>query len=242
MASEISTFQWIEILQDKTLTKETNISIFQILYDFDDQKAYASQIGRIMGSNSKVPHGTINLEIGRYAKRIGKKYDINYTERSKSTYKYWDLFFNGWDEGKFFVWQLKEPLKKALEETELTGEEKYSEEISFDNQEKLFEGAKRKIVVNAYERNYKVRQLCIKEFGNSCAVCEFNFEEHYGELGKDFIHVHHLTPISQIGKNYEVDPTKDLRPVCPNCHSMLHRKEPPISIEELKLILKYKSE
>lgn len=61
-----------------------------------------------------------------------------------------------------------------------------------------------------------------------------NFDEVYGELGKGFIHVHHLLPVAQLGKQYEVDPIADLRPVCPNCHAMLHRRNPPLSINELK--------
>jgi 5-methylcytosine-specific restriction protein A len=69
-------------------------------------------------------------------------------------------------------------------------------------------------------------------------VCDFNFEAKYGEIGSGFIHVHHLTPLANIGKEYEVDSIRDLRPVCPNCHAMLHKKYPPYSIEELKSICK----
>jgi 5-methylcytosine-specific restriction enzyme A len=56
-----------------------------------------------------------------------------------------------------------------------------------------------------------------------------------GDIGKGFIHVHHLTQLSDIGQGYEVDPVKDLRPVCPNCHAMLHKKNPPYTIDEIKL-------
>ncbi len=56
----------------------------------------------------------------------------------------------------------------------------------------------------------------------------------YGQIGEGFIHVHHLKPLSEIGQEYEVDPIEDLRPVCPNCHAMLHRKKPPYTIEQLK--------
>ncbi len=48
--------------------------------------------------------------------------------------------------------------------------------------------------------------------------------------------MHHLKQLSEVGEEYEVDPIKDLRPVCPNCHSMLHRKRLALSIEELKEI------
>jgi 5-methylcytosine-specific restriction protein A len=236
MATILTASQWTEILQDHSLTKPLDLAIFQTLYSFEGYMAYASQVGRILGY-TKVPHGVLNLEVGNYAKRIAKHYNINFTERSKQKLKYWDLFFEGWDEDKFFVWQLRPELIEALEETGFTGEEQYPDEIPIDNEESLFEGAKRTIIVNAYERNSKARQLCIEHYGTTCSVCNFEFEKKYGEHGKDFIHVHHLTPISDIGKHYEVDPIKDLRPVCPNCHAMLHRVEPTLTIEELKSLL-----
>lgn len=104
----------------------------------------------------------------------------------------------------------------------------YPEEVSNE----LKEGSKKTIIVNSYERNLKARSECIKEYGVSCTVCGFNFEETYGKRGKGFIHVHHIVPISDIGDEYQVDPIRDLRPVCPNCHAMLHRKG-NISIKEL---------
>jgi hypothetical protein len=115
-------------------------------------------------------------------------------------------------------------------------DEHLAEEFSESTSEQLFEGAKRTITINAYERNPKARQLCIEYWKPFCVVCEFNFEDRYGELGKGFIHVHHLIPVSQIGDSYEIDPIKDLRPVCPNCHAMLHRQERTLTIEELKSI------
>ena len=66
------------------------------------------------------------------------------------------------------------------------------------------------------------------------ALEPFDFEQTYGEIGKGFIHVHHLTPVSSIGKEYRLNPQTDLVPVCPNCHNMLHRKEPPYTIAELQ--------
>ncbi len=104
----------------------------------------------------------------------------------------------------------------------------YPEEVSSE----LKEGSKKSITVNSYERNPKARSECINRYGVSCTVCGFNFESTYGQRGKGFIHVHHLIPISNIGDEYEINPITDLRPVCPNCHAMLHRKG-NISIEEL---------
>jgi Predicted restriction endonuclease len=65
-------------------------------------------------------------------------------------------------------------------------------------------------------------------------VCGFDFEKRYGAIGVGFIHVHHLVDIASIGGRYQVDPVRDLRPVCPNCHAMLHREKPALSIQELK--------
>lgn len=101
-----------------------------------------------------------------------------------------------------------------------------------------YEGAKQTVIVNSYERNPKARSQCIEHYGAICRVCDFNFEKKYGAIGSGFTHVHHLTPLPDIGEEYEVDPIIDLRPVCPNCHAMLHKKQPPYSIEELKSICK----
>ena len=105
------------------------------------------------------------------------------------------------------------------------------------------EGIKKLVLVNRYERSSKAREQAIRYHKIECVVCGINFEETYGEIGRGFIHVHHLTPISTIGKDYKVDYETDLRPVCPNCHAMLHRKINGgcLTIDELKQILKNKS-
>lgn len=98
----------------------------------------------------------------------------------------------------------------------------------------LMEGALQKVVSSAYERNPDARRACIGHYGTSCSVCKFSFETAFGPLGRDFIHVHHLIPLSSKGGEYHIDPIADLRPVCPNCHAMLHRRDPPLSIDELQ--------
>ncbi len=113
------------------------------------------------------------------------------------------------------------------------GKTVYPDEL--EKPESLFEGVKKSITVNLYERNPLARTKCIEYYGAQCVVCDFNFGKKYGEIGQGFIHVHHLNQLSDIKQGYEVNPIKDLRLVCPNCHAMLHRKNPPYTIEELKL-------
>lgn len=100
--------------------------------------------------------------------------------------------------------------------------------------EQYSEGTALQVQVNRYERNRMAREQCIAMKGCRCAVCGMDFGKVYGEIGKSFIHVHHIVPIASIGKNYVIDPENDLVPVCPNCHAMLHRHDPPYTVAELK--------
>ncbi|MEW5913176.1 MAG: HNH endonuclease [Thermodesulfobacteriota bacterium] len=103
------------------------------------------------------------------------------------------------------------------------------------------EGAVRRIAVNAYERDPRARKACMEHYGTMCLACGFDFGATYGALGEGFIHVHHVVPLSQIGESYIVDPVHDLRPVCPNCHAMLHKHKEVLEIDELKKFLRKES-
>lgn len=83
------------------------------------------------------------------------------------------------------------------------------------------------------------RKACIRHHGTVCKGCGFDFEKTYGDLGKDFIHVHHITPVKTIAENYQIDPVTDLVPLCPNCHAMVHRSNEsrPLSVETLRSII-----
>lgn len=96
-------------------------------------------------------------------------------------------------------------------------------------------------LVKKYERSRLNRTACIAIHGCQCRICGFNFSEKYGPLGDGFIHVHHITPVSEISPGYRVNPESDLIPVCPNCHAMLHRTDPPLSPEVLKIKMAVKN-
>ncbi len=135
--------------------------------------------------------------------------------------------------------KLKHLLRKILFEFLRTHNIRYSPfSEATDSTITYVEGSATQITQTRYERNGYARKECLKHYGYSCSVCDFNFEKFYGSLGYKFIHVHHLTQVAAIKQEYVVDPIQDLRPVCPNCHAMLHKQNPPLTIDELKDILK----
>jgi putative restriction endonuclease len=101
----------------------------------------------------------------------------------------------------------------------------------------LVEGAVSRVSVNAYERNPEARRRCIEAHGTRCCICGFSFGTVYGDVAKGYIHVHHLRPLSEIDGEYIVDPVADLRPICPNCHAVVHRRSPAFGIEEVRAFL-----
>jgi 5-methylcytosine-specific restriction protein A len=99
------------------------------------------------------------------------------------------------------------------------------------------EGSVVRIEVNKYERNPSNRAACIAHYGTSCRACGFDFSMHYGELGEGYIQVHHQTPVSTLGPNYIINPVSDLIPLCSNCHSIIHRRNPPLTLNEIKHLI-----
>jgi len=90
-------------------------------------------------------------------------------------------------------------------------------------------------------RSREARDKCIELKGCYCNICGFDFQKTYGDLGKNYIEVHHITSIGELTTSigYEgTDPEKDLIPLCSNCHSMIHREKPPYTPDEVKNILK----
>lgn len=128
--------------------------------------------------------------------------------------------------------------QKPLISESPSSESLLAEEVSED--EVFTEGSVVRVSVNRYERDPDARRRCIKLFGPICAVCNFNFATVYGSSMDGFIHVHHLTPLHQIGKGYVVNPQADLVPVCPNCHAVIHSKKPQLTISEVRQLIQNK--
>ena len=106
-----------------------------------------------------------------------------------------------------------------------------------DEMPSYVEGATQRVVVNKYERDSQVRRACIEHWGQRCSVCSLDFAEQYGPETAGLIHVHHLDPLSNAKSARRVDPVKDLRPVCPNCHAVIHWADPPYTLEHVRAML-----
>ena len=97
------------------------------------------------------------------------------------------------------------------------------------------EGARKEMEMERAYRNRAARNDCIAYWGAQCQVCGLRFSDDYGELGNDFIEVHHLVPISSTDGEHEIDPVDDLVPLCSNCHSMIHRGgAKPMELNDLR--------
>ena len=112
-----------------------------------------------------------------------------------------------------------------------------SAEPSSDDEVGLPEGAVSTVLVNRYERNPLNRAACIMAHGSRCLVCGASLEDTYGPVASGYIQVHHLTRVADMGPDYVIHPSRDLIPVCPNCHAMMHRRTPPYSPDELRDML-----
>ena len=100
------------------------------------------------------------------------------------------------------------------------------------------EGARYSVTSTAIERNPASREKCIQYYGAVCMACGFDFESTYGKIGKGYIHVHHRIDLALQKGVHTVDPVKDLIPLCPNCHAMIHKETPAMEVEELKSVLR----
>ena len=99
------------------------------------------------------------------------------------------------------------------------------------------EGTRYTVSAVGVERNARARQACLAHHGAKCTACGMVFGETYGEIGQGFMHVHHLEPLGDSSGSREVDPVRDLIPLCPNCHAMVHRAKPPLTMPQLRKAL-----
>ena len=232
--------QWQEVLTQTDLITPKMHELLELMYHQPGHTGAAGDLGKTMGYKGANTAAPLNAMVGRLGRSLLSRYGSEKPERLDGSIEYWSVIFDGWYSGLRFIWRIKPELVAALENGDHVSEAEslYPGEIDARDAAHLYEGAVHRVHMNAYERSWKARRSCIEHYGSNCIVCGFDFSSMYGDIGQGFIHVHHLTQLSEIGETYAVDPVKDLRPVCPNCHAMLHKRQPPYTLEQLQQIIR----
>jgi len=128
--------------------------------------------------------------------------------------------------------------EQMLPEKELPSREEFRLPDEVADGTTYTEGSVCQVKVNRYERDPQARRACVAAHGTRCSICGFDFGSTYGPEANGYIHVHHLRPLSEIGREYIIDPVNELCPVCPNCHAVIHMGGQCRSIPEVKKLLK----
>ena len=205
-------------------------------YKAPDRTVTASELARLADIKDGYPTG--NAQYGHLAHMLCDAIAFEPDKRKDGRYHYWPIWSVGYSTPEGFKWEMLSEVAEALEELRWVAPEdvRLTEEVIPGK--RLVEGATRRVTVNAYERNRAARNECIKHHGTNRFICGFNFGAIYGALAEGFTHVHHLKPLSEVDGEYRVKPEEDLRPVCPNCHAVIHLGGTTRSIEEVKALLR----
>jgi 5-methylcytosine-specific restriction protein A len=237
----IDTNTWDEILNNKQITDEKILDILLFLLDSENYECCGGEIARKLNLGYPiVPSKTV----AQFSKKILKHYPkIKPPRWGNDTIQYWHIPFMGRGikmgrrTKKRYNWILRKELKEALllnyNTEKMVGKlpEEFIDEI-------FWEGKQKKHKSNIYERNSQAREACLKHYGYTCQVCGFDFEKYYGIAEKKIIHVHHINKISEEPNEHQIDPIKELIPVCPNCHIVIHsKKEGMYTIKEMKELI-----
>ena len=107
-----------------------------------------------------------------------------------------------------------------------------------EQENEFFEGSINRISIEVRERDMAARQACIAHYGAKCFICQFDFGQFYGAEAEGFIHVHHREKLSNRKVASKTDPVKDLVPLCPNCHSVVHLRKDAHEVEAVIAMVK----
>lgn len=208
---------------------DSQFQMLRLHYHAQTRTITASQMAHAIGYDH---YSIANSQYGRLGRLVGDQLGYNPMKERLGSLVTFKKRHHEWH------WLMRPEVARALELLGWVEATNFllPEEIAATTA--LLEGATCRVSVNAYERNPRARRLCIERYGKKCFICDFSFGSVYGKVADGFIHVHHLRPLSEIGAEYVVDPVEDLRPVCPNCHAVLHRRIPPYSIEEVQEFLR----
>lgn len=241
---DITVEEWKTMLLDKNIFTDASIDMIYKWYLQDNQQATCGEIKskyyNEYGQLDAVPFNGIVKGLGKRILKYLNRFELTGVDGRPT---YWIVVFEGWHEtnqySKGFIWKLRSELINAIEELGLFDETDIplnNELESIIYREGEAEGKKTLYFTTKYERSQKNRSTAIRLHGLTCRICGFNFENTYGELGRNYIEVHHLKPLYSLDEEVKIDCNTDLVCVCSNCHRMLHRKSNYIiSPDELKV-------
>jgi predicted HNH restriction endonuclease len=240
----ISSKQYLQAIKDALNFRQ--ISVLKVLYSFPNSTATAKELAAVINPSSPAPI-VANRQIGVIGKAIAQYLDITppiYFDGHDDKPAYFAVV--GWVGIGHRGWKMHVNLQEALLELELvrpsdrgaSSLEQLPTEELFKHGRSLFEGKVVVVQVDRYERNGQARAKCIEHYGVKCQGCGFDFGSKYGRMAEGYIQVHHVRSLSEVGKEYEVDPIRDLIPLCANCHCVVHLYNPVMSIDELKISFK----
>lgn len=243
---KISKEQWLSLLNQKNVFTDSALSAITLIYNQPEHKGCCFDIELKYYLRKHSYNGIITS----LAKRVCKEMGINIIGINDLP-TYWIVLMVGGkyvhnENGKHFEWQLRPELVEALDDyiceniKQSEADEDASGLISIiEVPDGKTEGKKVIMFSTRYERSSENRKAAIEYHGTKCMVCGFDFEETYGEIGRGYIEVHHVVPISDTEQETIINPCEDLVCLCANCHRMIHRKRNAIlSVNELKKLLK----
>src|SRR3990172_2675103 len=233
MKNKYKTEDYITALRNLNISPH-HIKMIQAHYYAPDRTMTASQMAKAMGYHN---HNAANLHYGKFGRLVGNAFGWDPTAEESQGADAVYILAELKKPGRYWLWIMRPEVAQAIEKLRWTNGNQITIPEEITEPTRLYEGAVRSISVNAYERNAIAREKCILHYGCTCSVCDINLADVYGEIAQGHIHVHHLRQLSEINTEYQVDPIQDLRPVCPNCHAIVHMSTPPYTIEQVKAFI-----
>lgn len=220
--------EYTAALSQKNTLRKGDLELLNFLYNQPGYKAAVVEIAEVLDKKHFIE---INGAFGRLGNRIA-----NFLNK-KELFEFsgWYLIATGQKESNYFVWQLRPNFIAALEELNLLSSKDYQLGSLVED---FYEGIRRRVSYDIYERNEAARNKCIAFYKATCQLCGFNGKEKYGDIGEGIIHAHHIVSFKENKEIRLTNPEKDLIALCPNCHSLVHKKDPPYTIDELKKLIK----
>lgn len=203
--------------------------MLQAHYHAPDRTLTATQMAKAVGYPN---FGSANLHYGRLGRIIGEA--LSWTPLPDPIVGVLAEFEKPKRE---WNWIMRSTVALALEQLGWVENELPTIPEEVDMTTPLYEGAVRRIAVNAYERSSVAREKCILHYGCRCKACGLDLGEKYGKIAQGLIHVHHLRQLAGVDAEYEVDPVQDLCPVCPTCHAVIHSRTPALTVEEVAAMI-----